>query len=269
MPAVFVHGVPDTKRVWDAVRSRLGRKDVVTLPLPGFGCPLPAGFSATKEAYVDWLLAELNGLTGPIDIVGHDWGALLVVRAVSLRPDAVRTWAAGGAPLDREYVWHQAARAWQTPGMGEKVMAGMTAETLGVVLVAAGVPEADAATVAGNVDATMKQRILSLYRSAVNVGAEWEDDLRPSRRRDSSCGARRIPTRRLTSARGSPSGQGRGSSPSPDAPTGGSSSAPSRWPPSSSACGRRPSPPHPDPLRGRGDRKGFRRSGASPSRRRA
>lgn len=178
MPAVFVHGVPDTQRVWDALIFRLGRKDVVRLPLPGFGCPLPAGFSATKEAYVDWLLGQLAALEQPIDIVGHDWGALLVVRAVSLRPDVVRSWAAGGAPLDREYVWHQAARAWQTPGMGEKVMADLTAETLGVVLVAAGVPKADAATAAGNVDATMKQCILSLYRSAVNVGAEWEDDLR-------------------------------------------------------------------------------------------
>lgn len=145
MPAVFVHGVPDTQRVWDAVTSRLGRKDEVRLSLPGFGCPLPAGFSATKEAYVDWLLAELAGLTGPIDLVGHDWGALLVVRAVSLRADAVRSWAAGGAQLDREYVWHEAARAWQTSGLGEKVMAGMAPDGLQAALVKTGVPEADAA----------------------------------------------------------------------------------------------------------------------------
>lgn len=178
MPAVFVHGVPDTARVWDAVISRLGRNDVVTLSLPGFGCPLPAGFSATKEAYVDWLLGRLATIQGPIDLVGHDWGALLVVRAVSLRPAAVRSWAAGGAPLDREYVWHQAARAWQTPGMGEKVMAGMTPEGLQAALVTAGVPAADAAAAAGSMDATMKQCILNLYRSAVHAGAEWEDDLR-------------------------------------------------------------------------------------------
>lgn len=178
MPAVFVHGVPDTQRVWDAVISRLSRKDVVRLSLPGFGCALPKGFSATKEDYVERLLGELGALAGPIDLVGHDWGALLAVRAVSLRPSAVRTWAAGGAPLDREYVWHQAARAWQTPGMGEKVMAGLTPEALQAALVAAGVPAADAATTAAHVDGTMKECILNLYRSAVNVGAEWEDDLR-------------------------------------------------------------------------------------------
>ena len=122
MPAVFVHGVPDTQRVWDSVSSRLDRKDVVTPSLPGFGCPVRDGFAATKEAFVDWLLGQLAALQGPIDLVGHDWGGLLVVRVVSLRPDAVRSWAAGGAPLDREYVWHEAAKAWQTPGLGEKVM---------------------------------------------------------------------------------------------------------------------------------------------------
>lgn len=178
MPAVFVHGVPDTPAVWDAVVSRLQRKDVVRLALPGFACSLPRGFGATKEEYVDWILAQLATLNDPIDLVGHDWGGLLVTRVVSVQPTAVRSWVAGAAPLDREYVWHQAARAWQTPGMGEKVMAGLTAETLQAALVAAGVPAADAARAGGKVDATMKQCILNLYRSAVNAGAEWEDDLR-------------------------------------------------------------------------------------------
>lgn len=178
MPAVFVHGVPDTPAVWDAVVSRLQRKDVVRLALPGFACPLPRGFGATKEEYVDWILAQLATVSGPIDLVGHDWGGLLVTRVVSVQPTAVRSWVAGAAPLDREYVWHQAARAWQTPGMGEKVMAGLTADTLQAALVAAGVPAADAARAGGKVDATMKQCILNLYRSAVNAGAEWEDDLR-------------------------------------------------------------------------------------------
>jgi pimeloyl-ACP methyl ester carboxylesterase len=177
MPAVFVHGVPDTPQVWDAVIGRLGRKDVVTLSLPGFGCALPPGFGATKEAYIGWLLAELAALEGPIDLVGHDWGGLLVVRAVSVRPGAVRSWAAGAAPLDREYVWHQAAQTWQTPGKGEKVMAAMTAEAMQAALAAVGVPAADAAKAGARLDATMKQCILALYRSAVNAGAEWEDDL--------------------------------------------------------------------------------------------
>lgn len=178
MPVVFVHGVPDTDHVWDGVVSRLDRRDVIRMSLPGFGCPAPAGFSATKEAYVDWLIGQLTVLPSPIDIVGHDWGALLTVRVASLRPTLARSWAAGGAPLDRDYVWHQAAQAWQTPGKGEQIMAAMTPEAMTAVLVSAGVPPADAAKTAARVDDTMKRCILALYRSAVHVGAEWEDDLR-------------------------------------------------------------------------------------------
>jgi pimeloyl-ACP methyl ester carboxylesterase len=178
MPVVFVHGVPDTALVWDPVVSRLGRDDVVCLSLPGFGCPVPAGFAATKEAYVDWLLGELDALPQPLDLVGHDWGSLLVVRSVSLRPEIARTWTAGGAPIDPKYEWHPTALLWQTPGVGEALMEQITPEVMGAGFAAAGVPEPYASVAAGRMDATMKRCILPLYRSAVNVGSEWVGDLR-------------------------------------------------------------------------------------------
>lgn len=128
MPVIFVHGVPDTAQVWDKVRSRLARRDVIAIELPGFGTPLPVRLQPTKEGYVDWLLNRLVREAGPIDIVGHDWGALLVLRAVSRQPDVARTWAAGGAPLDPDYGWHRAAKLWQTPGAGERVMESTTPE---------------------------------------------------------------------------------------------------------------------------------------------
>ena len=104
MTAVFVHGVPDTHRVWTPVLARLARRDVIALSLPGFGVPVPDGFAATKEAYAAWLIGEIEQLGEPVDIVGHDWGAILALRAVSLRDDLIRSWAAGGGPLDSEYV---------------------------------------------------------------------------------------------------------------------------------------------------------------------
>ena len=177
MPAIFVHGVPDTPRVWTKVRARLARTDTVALNLPGFGTPVPPGFTPTKEGYVDWLLAELRRQPQPVDLIGHDWGGLLVVRAVSLAPALVRTWAAGAAPLDPDYEWHRAAKAWQTPDVGEQVMAAMTADALAANLAKNGVPADDAAETARYVDDTMKACILTLYRSAVSVGAEWTSDL--------------------------------------------------------------------------------------------
>jgi pimeloyl-ACP methyl ester carboxylesterase len=177
MPVLLVHGVPDTDRVWHAVVPRLGRPDVVTLRLPGFGGPTPDGFDPTKDAYAAWLVEQILAQDGPVDLVGHDWGAILVIRAACLRGDRVRSWAAGAAPLDAEYVWHKAAQAWQTPTMGEKVMAQLTPAALADALIAAGVPPADAHESAAHVDDTMKRCILRLYRSAIKVGEEWGPDL--------------------------------------------------------------------------------------------
>jgi len=136
-----------------------------------------AGFDATKEAYVDWLVREIERAGAPVDLVGHDWGAILVQRAVSLRPDLVRTWACGSGPIDAGYVWHDLAQQWQTPGVGEQVMEAITPEAMAEALAAAGVPAEAARETARHVDAAMKDCILRLYRSAVRVGAEWQPDL--------------------------------------------------------------------------------------------
>jgi pimeloyl-ACP methyl ester carboxylesterase len=177
VPAIFVHGVPDTERVWHSVLSHLGRHDVSTLSLPGFGRPAPADFAATKDAYAAWLVEAIAAGDTPVDLVGHDWGAILVLRAACLRPDLVRGWAVGSGPLDAEYVWHKTARLWQTPEVGEQVMTKLTAAALAQGLAAEGVPAADARETGARVDDTMKRCILRLYRSAVTVGAEWEPDL--------------------------------------------------------------------------------------------
>ena len=175
MPVVLVHGVPDTHRLWDRLRSHLGRRDVIAVSLPGFDAPLPAGFVPTKEAYVDSLVGAIERVGEPIDLVGHDWGSLLVQRVVSIRPDLIRTWACGDGPVDVEYVWHDMAQQWQTPGVGEAVMEAMSGDALAEGLAAAGVPADDARAVAAQVDARMKECILGLYRSAIRVGEEWED----------------------------------------------------------------------------------------------
>jgi pimeloyl-ACP methyl ester carboxylesterase len=78
MPAVLVHGVPDTERAWRGVVSRLERTDVVTVSLPGFGCPEPAGFAATKDAYAAWLVEQLAAY-GPY--APTTWGERLARRA--------------------------------------------------------------------------------------------------------------------------------------------------------------------------------------------
>jgi pimeloyl-ACP methyl ester carboxylesterase len=183
MPALFVHGVPETDRLWDGVRERLSRKDTLAVSLPGFGVPLPEGFGCTKEEYLAWLTCEVENAGEPVDIVGHDWGALLTARLVQLRPDLVRTWAIGGAAIDEGYDWHPMAKMWQTPGMGEQVMAGMTADALATALANEGVPPETVLEIASRVDERMKACILPLYRSATTFMKDWHADVENMRAR--------------------------------------------------------------------------------------
>ena len=180
MPAVLVHGVPDTGRMWGPLRAELARDDVEVLALPGFGNAPPAGWTATKEAYASWLEEQLAGFGEPVDLVAHDWGAILAQRAASRRPDLIHTLACGSGPCDETYTWHAMAQAWQTPEVGEQIVEGMLAlphSDLVAGLVAGGAPPDLAADQARSLDAEMARCILALYRSAVSVGVEWQPDV--------------------------------------------------------------------------------------------
>ena len=174
---VFIHGVPDTHHLWDPIRARLPHRRTTALSLPGFGCTRPPSFSATKEAYVAFAIGALEQFGEPVDLVGHDWGANLVLRIASVRPDLVRSFVCGGGIIDVEYVWHDVAQQWQTPGVGEEMMALMTPEMMAPMLEASRVPAGIAAETAARVDAEMRSCILDLYRSAVHIGAEWQPEL--------------------------------------------------------------------------------------------
>src|SRR3954470_12076688 len=150
MPALLVHGNPDTARLWSRVIEHLGSysQEIVAVDLPGFAEPVDDDHPATKEAYADWIIEQLEGLRdrgGPVDLVGHDWGSLLVQRIASIRPDLLRSVAAGGAAVDIDYPWHEIAQVWQTPGEGERYMEeDLTDEVSIPYLVEHGVPQEEA-----------------------------------------------------------------------------------------------------------------------------
>jgi pimeloyl-ACP methyl ester carboxylesterase len=181
MTVVFVHGVPETSSLWNGVRAHLDG-ETLALDLPGFGTPRPDGFGATKDEYAQWLADTLRGLDGPVDLVGHDWGAGFVLRVVTALDVPVRSWAVDvGGVFHPDYVWHDIAQVWQTPGVGEErtaAMVGAGADARAGFLQAAGVPEAEAATLAAAFDQTMAGCILDLYRSAVpNPYTDWGSEL--------------------------------------------------------------------------------------------
>ena len=97
---VLVHGNPETAAIWGPLTAALAELEAIG-----------AGGSE-------------------IDVLGHDWGAGHVYGALSRRPDLVRTWAGDIAGvIHRDYVWHDMAQAWQTPGVGEQVVGGMVSST--------------------------------------------------------------------------------------------------------------------------------------------
>jgi pimeloyl-ACP methyl ester carboxylesterase len=171
VPAVFVHGVPDTAEMWDPLLAELSRDDVVTLRLPGFGEPLPDGFGATKEEYVDWIAEQLRAIGEPVDLVGHDWGSLMTQRVALTRPELLRTFTLSNGAITDRFKWHDIAVQWQTPEVGEQVMEAFTTETMGPGLASVGHPGAKRA--ASAIDDRMRASILALYRSATDLPGDW------------------------------------------------------------------------------------------------
>ena len=189
MTVVLLHGNPETPVIWEPLVAALGRADVVTPQLPGFGCPVPDGFGATKDEYVDWFVGVLEGLVaehGPVDLVGHDWGGGIGMRAVALRPDLVRTWACDVLGLfHADYVWHDFAQIWQTPGAGEEYFEQNAATPRAdrvAMFEMIGIPRATGERLLdateGEAGELMARCILSLYRSAAQPAmAQWGEEL--------------------------------------------------------------------------------------------
>jgi pimeloyl-ACP methyl ester carboxylesterase len=157
--------------MWSPLLAELARDDVITLSLPGFATPLPAGFGATKEEYVEWIAERVAEIDEPVDLVGHDWGSLMTERVALTRPELLRSFVMSNAAVTDAFTWHDLAMQWQTPDVGEQIMELMTGDAIVLALRDAGHPGAEEA--GANVDDTMKRSILALYRSAIDIAREW------------------------------------------------------------------------------------------------
>ncbi len=173
MTIAFVHGNPETDVIWDELVSELADRGAVDLALlkpPGFGAPVPDGWGATREEYRDWLVDQLVRLEAgtPIDVVGHDWGAGHVFGLLEVRPDLVRSWACDCIGLIHpDYVWHDMAQLWQTPGVGEEIVSSMRTaprEEIVAMMTTSGMSAIAASDVADSLDG-IADCILPLYRS--------------------------------------------------------------------------------------------------------
>ena len=184
MTVVFVHGLPETSEIWSPLRDVLDR-DAVAVELPGFGTRRPDGFAGTKDAYADWLADTLRRFDAPVDVVGHDIGALLTMRVASAYDLPLRSWAVDVADIFHpEFAWPERMEQLQTPGVGEELLRTVREadaedpQSQAARLMGAGVPPDLAREIGAAHDEMMSRSILDFYRSAVpNVSAGWWDDL--------------------------------------------------------------------------------------------
>ena len=77
----------------------------------------------------------------------------------------------GAPPADN--VWHDTAKIWQTPFLGEVSMLLATKSRIAGILQSNGVPPDIAKHEAAAFNWPMRQSILRLYRSAKQIGTEW------------------------------------------------------------------------------------------------
>jgi pimeloyl-ACP methyl ester carboxylesterase len=184
MTVVLVHGFPETRDVWTPLLEVLDR-DAVVVSMPGFGVPRPHGFAGTKDAYAGWLADTLRRADGPVDVVGHDVGALLALRVASAYDVPVRSWAVDVANIFHpRLVWPSRVQQLQTPGVGEELLRTVREappdhpRNAAAGLAATGVPRELASAMGAAHDEVMSRSILDFYRSAVpNVAADWWRDV--------------------------------------------------------------------------------------------
>jgi pimeloyl-ACP methyl ester carboxylesterase len=124
MTIALVHGVPETSAIWDLLADKLvalGHDEPLRLSPPGFGAPVPEGWTATVHDYRAWLIAELENIGHPVDLVGHDWGGGHVLNVAMTRPDLISTWVSDILGVfDQGYVWHDVANSGRRPASAKR-----------------------------------------------------------------------------------------------------------------------------------------------------
>ena len=124
-PILYLHGVPDSGRTWDPFLERTGG---IAPDLPGFGeSGKPAHFDYSIEGYGDFLEEFVDHLgLDRFALVMHDWG-VVGLELAQRRPAAIeRLVLMDVVPFLPGYRWHQTARIWRTPVVGELFMGTST-----------------------------------------------------------------------------------------------------------------------------------------------
>lgn len=136
VPTLFLHGNPDTSRIWSTVIGRLqDRYRCIAPDLPGFGrsgIDLNA-FDFSLDGLARWVEAVLNvkNIAEPVNLVVHDVGGFFGLAWAVKHPEQVRALAITNTIFQPDYRWHVWGRIWRTPFLGEVSMRMFSVPILG------------------------------------------------------------------------------------------------------------------------------------------
>jgi pimeloyl-ACP methyl ester carboxylesterase len=131
--AILLHGFPERSTSWRAVAPLLHGQGIRTLAPDQRGYS-PGARPRRRRDYrlpllVDDVTALVERVGGPVDLVGHDWGAVVGWGLAATRPDLLRTFTAVSVPHPAAFMRamltsEQGLRSWyvlafQTPWLPE------------------------------------------------------------------------------------------------------------------------------------------------------
>ena len=137
--ALFLHGNPDTSRIWNGVIDRLQHRYRCIAPdLPGFGrsdIDLNT-FDFSLDGLARWVeeLLDSKGISDPTNLVVHDFGGIFGLAWAVKHPERVRAIGITNTLFQADYRWHVWARIWRTPYLGEFSMSTFSVPVLGRLL---------------------------------------------------------------------------------------------------------------------------------------
>ncbi len=135
-PVVCLHGWPESAGMWDATLEALAAAGLRALApdLPGYGASparRPATWAMHRDAFEEWRTQQ--GLD-VLSLVVHDWGGLIGLRWACDHPGAVAALVISDTGFFPDGRWHGMAETMRTPGVGEKLLAGLTEEGFATLL---------------------------------------------------------------------------------------------------------------------------------------
>lgn len=105
-PVLLLHGVPADAALWTDMARHLPHDRVLAPSLPGYGGG-PGLQPPTVDAHTRWVARwlEEQAITGPVHVVGQDYGGLLGARLTIEHPHRVCSLTLISAPVGLGWAW--------------------------------------------------------------------------------------------------------------------------------------------------------------------